>query len=76
MSEIAEVTRRGAIDCQVCIPAEWNDDQVAAFANREYPCGTQYGWQIRREGDKMLNGMPERNPCPRREGFVHVTLDA
>ncbi len=35
MSEAAEVTRCGALDMQVCVPAEWTDEQVKAFADRE-----------------------------------------
>ena len=73
---IAEVTRYGCLDMQVCVPMDWSDDEVQTFAEVEYPCGTENGWQIRQEGDKDLAGMPERNPCVRRAGFVHVVLDA
>jgi hypothetical protein len=71
-----EAIRRGALDMQVCVPSEWTDDEIVAFANREYLCGTENGWFIRREGDKALAGFPERNPCTSRTNFVHVTLDA
>lgn len=71
------VTRRSALDMQVCVPADWTDDQVKTFADHENPCGTENGWQIRREGDEALAGAPERvhcadNPANR----VHITLDA
>ena len=72
----AEVTRMGALDMQVCVPATWNDEQVKVFADNKNPCGTIKGWRIRREGDKALSGMPERNPCTDRDGFVHIMLDA
>jgi len=71
-----KVTRMGALDMQVCVPVVWTDDQVKQFADSNNPCGTEKGWQIRREGDKQLDGIPERNPCQQREGFVHVMLDA
>ena len=71
-----EVTRRGMIDMQVCVPENWADEQVKEFADKENPCGTDKGWDIRREGDKALAGDPERRPCKGRKGFVHITLDA
>jgi hypothetical protein len=61
---------------QVCVPDCYTDDAILAFAEKENPCGTTAGWAIRRAGDKLLNGAPERNPCQERMGFVHVMLDA
>lgn len=72
----AEVMQRGVLDMQVCVPADWTDEQVVAFAERENPCGTENGWFIRREGDPALVGCPERTPCESREGCVHIMLDA
>lgn len=72
----AEVTRRGALDMQVCVPADWDDDAVKRFADRENLCGTEYGWHVRKEGDKNLAGSPERIACSGRASFVHVMLDA
>lgn len=72
----AEITRRGALDMQVCVPAEWTDEQVLAFANDGNPCGTTNGWFIRKEGDEALAGCPERNPCESRANHVHIMLDA
>lgn len=74
--EEAQVLRRGTLDMQVCVPGEWLDDEVKAFADRLNPCGTSNGWTLRREGDSMLGSDPERNLCSRHEGFVHVVLDA
>ena len=71
-----EVTRRGFLDCQVCIPADWTDQQALEFANRENECGTEHGWHIRRAGDTALRGDAERVPCADRPGFVHLMLDA
>ena len=71
-----EVTRRGALGMQVCIPEDYTDEQVIQFAEAENPCGTMNGWCIRKEGNKNLLGMPERNPCQSRLGCVHIMLDA
>ena len=76
LDENATVTQQGLVDMQVCIPAAWSDRDVKAFADREYPCGTEHGWFIRKEGDAGLKGDPERSPCKTRTGFVHVMLDA
>lgn len=73
---LPEVTKRGALSMQVCVPGDWTDEQVKEFADRENLCGTTNGWFIRKEGDKALNGDPERNPCTDRAGCVHVMLDA
>jgi hypothetical protein len=72
----AEVTRRGALDMQVCVSNEWTDEQVKEFADRENPCGTENGWFIRKAGDKALNGYPERVACSNGGGKVHIMLDA
>jgi len=76
MSNSAEVIRHGILSMQVCVPHDWDDEQVKDFAERECPCGTSNGWFIRKEGDKKLSGFPERNPCAERSGFVHIMLDA
>jgi hypothetical protein len=72
----AEVTLHGALDMQVCVPADWTDEQVKEFADRENLCGTTGGWFIRKEGDKALAGSPERAACESRPEHVHVMLDA
>lgn len=72
----AEVTKTGALDMQVCVPADWTDQEITAFANANNPCGTTHGWQIRKEGSEHLAGDPERQPCASRTDFVHVMLDA
>lgn len=61
---------------QVCVPSDWKDEDVEAFANRENPCGTTNGWQIRREGSRLLAGCKERVCCEDRDKHVHIMLDA
>lgn len=76
LSKQAVVLREGFLDMQVCAPNEMTDEQVIAFAEHEYPCGTINGWFICKQGDKALSGGPERNPCEERPGFVHIALVA
>lgn len=71
-----EVTRRGALDMQVCVPTQWTDEQVVSFSEHENPCGTDHGWHIRRQGDSMLAGCAERVPCASGNTNVHIMLDA
>ena len=78
MTEKPEVTKTSALSMQVCVPEEWTDDQVTAFANERNPAGTTLGWGIRRAGDPALGGDPERVSCSgadSRSGYVHVMLD-
>lgn len=77
--EKPEVTRRGVLSMQVCVPEDWTDGQVKAFADRQNLCGTVNGWVIRKEGDDLLAGAPERVKCSGRggrDGYVHIMLDA
>lgn len=71
-----EVTRRGALDMQICVPADYTDADAVAFANMEVLCGTDHGWQIVRKGDRFLAGDDERVPCQNRAGFVHIMVCA
>ncbi len=71
-----EVLRFGALDMQVCVPENWDDQKIKLFADEENLCGTINGWSIRKDSDEALNGDPARNPCQGRKGFVHLTLDA
>ncbi len=72
----ADVTRRGALDMQVCVPRHWTDDEVKAFADRENMCGTEHGWHIRKQGDAALAGKDERVQCAGHSENVHIMLDA
>jgi len=76
MTERPMITQRRAFSCQACVPADYTDEQVKAYADEAYRCGTEHGWHVRKAGDPALRGDPERNPCEEREGFVHIMLDA
>lgn len=72
----AEIIRQGALSVQVCVPKDWTDEQVVAFTEAEYPCGTEHGWSIRKEGSALLGGDPERRQCAEHQSNVHIVLDA
>lgn len=71
-----QVTMRGVLSMQVCVPTDWKDHDIKHFADKHNECGTSNGWFVRKEGDKALAGSPERVACASRPGFVHVMLDA
>lgn len=76
------VTHSGILDCQVCVPAGWTDEQVKAFADSANPCGTSLGWHVRKQADyreDLQDRQLERVACSGaqgRPGYVHVMLDA
>lgn len=71
----AQVTQKGMLDCQVCVPMDWTDKQVKKFADTNHLSGTENGWFVRKEGAAALAGDPERTPCHNKDGFVHIMLD-
>ena len=62
--------------CQVCVPEDWTPEQIVAFAEREYPCGTTNGWHLVEEADGILPEGEAVVPCAERPGFVHRVLTA
>ena len=70
-----EITKRGALDMQVCVPADWTDEQIKEFADANNLCGTSDGWHVRKQADYRVEAK-ERQPCHDRPGFVHIMLDA
>lgn len=70
-----EVVKVSLLDMQVCVPADWTDEQVTDYANSASPTGIRSDWAIRKEGSEYLQGAPERCPCDDREGCVHISLD-
>jgi hypothetical protein len=71
----AQVTHTNLLGMQVCVPKDWTDEQVELFANTVNPTGIESKWQIRRQGDPLLNGCDERVQCDERESCCHVMLD-
>lgn len=71
----AEVTRRGFLDMQVCVPKDWTDEQVKEFADKENEAGTSNGWFVRRQGSERLSGCDERVTCTKHTENVHIMLE-
>ena len=71
-----QVSRRGFLDMQVCVPKDWTDEQVKTFADEHNPCGTTGGWFVRKQINYKAKGQLERQPCEDHEDFVHIVLDA
>jgi hypothetical protein len=72
----AEITHHGVLDIQVCVPKNWSDAEILDFANSINPSGTTGGWVLRKQGDSLLYGDPERQPCTKHPDKIHVMLDA
>ncbi len=70
------IVRSAFASIQVCAPVDHSDEQIRNFAEAAFPSGTEHGWQVRKQGDPALRSDPERNPCEKRAGCIHVTLDA
>lgn len=68
------VTLRGFLDMQVCVPAEWLDEQAEEFANIQNPTGIGSRWSMKHDGDPTLSGCSERVCCEERDGYVHIML--
>jgi hypothetical protein len=77
MSE-AMITYIGLFDMRVCVPWEWTDEEVTAFANEEHLCGTTKGWTIRKQSDYDEKGFDskERVQCEEIKENCHIMLDA
>jgi len=62
----------GMFEMAVCVPGLFTDEQVEEFANREQPCGTSYGWKVRK-GDSEEGG-DERVQCHDHPDNSHIIL--
>lgn len=72
---IAEVTNVSIFDMQVCVPADWTDEQVEEFANRENLAGTTNGWKMRPADSPYQAGAPVRVQCSQNADNVHIMLE-
>lgn len=68
------VTVAKALAMQVCVPKDFTEEQIVAFAELENPAGTSHGWHVARKGDTALAGCEERVQCEERGDCVHVVL--
>jgi hypothetical protein len=65
----------GVFDLQVCVPVDWTDEQLTEFANEQVEAGTTNGWVMMHNGNKYLEGDPERVPCAEKANFIHARLE-
>jgi hypothetical protein len=72
---IGMITKAGVLDMQVCVPSYWTDEQIIEFANATNPSGLDAGWHIRKAGNPLLDGAPERVTCKENPDMVHIMLD-
>lgn len=69
-----EVVRSGLVVMQVCVPADFTDEQVETFANDDTPTGISSHWRVAKQGHDVLAGSDERVACEQRSGCVHLVL--
>jgi hypothetical protein len=69
MSREPEFTKLNFLSVQVCVPAEFTDDQVEGFANDGHPTGITSRWTVYKDGPDL-----ERATCLEREDCVHIVL--
>jgi len=67
----AAIIRSGILSIQLCVPKEWTDAQVIALAEKEDPCGTFAGWQVRKSSKKCG---PERVQCKESGEMIHIVV--
>ena len=67
----AQVLMEAGPAIQVCVPAEWTDEQIIVFA-------VEYGLDKggRPHPAFRIRGDVGRSPCPERAGCVHVVVEA
>lgn len=71
------ILKKSVFSLGVCVPASWTDEQVERWANHAYPAVTSAGWQVRKEGDRLVTPeSPERAQCEQEPDRVHLVLDA
>lgn len=63
-----EIVRTSLLWIQVCVPENFTDSQVEAFANSEHPTGIRSNWTIEQSA-------PIRCKCEERAGCVHLVLN-
>ena len=69
-----QVIRNGLLNMQLCVPNEWDDNQIITFAQWQNPAGTTTGWCVTPEGHETLAGSPARVTCAQRKRFIHVLV--
>ena len=61
------VIRFNLLNCQVCVPKQYTDEEVEAFVNKDMPTGIGSEWKIHRTE-------PVRVACEQDFDNVHIVL--
>lgn len=69
-----QVLRVSLFAAHVCVPADYTDQQVEEFVNKDSPTGIASKWRICRNGHAFLGEDAERVVCEDRKGCVHMLL--
>ena len=64
---VPNVARMNVFGMQVCVPKEFTDDQIIAFAEQENPAGTSTGWFIIEDMGRVQ--------CQELAGHHHIVLE-
>ena len=72
---LPNMPRMGALDCQICVPKEYSNQEAIDAAEELYRCGTSGGWRVVTSVE-YLNGDNERVQCERYPENVHIMLEA
>lgn len=68
-----QVTQRGLLHCQVCVPKDWTPEQARDWLQSVNPAGTRAGW-IFVDSSEQLSGDQPIVECRLRNGFVHMVF--
>ena len=70
-----QIINKYIFSTQVCAEESATDQEIEEYVNCVLPTGLDSKWVIRKQGDTVLEGDPERQPCEDKSGWVHVMLD-
>ena len=68
MANEPKILRWDLLNCQICVPKTFTNEQAAEAANNEYHAGTQNGWVYNE------NHPNQRIQCDNDPEMVHVML--
>lgn len=68
------IARMGWLSIQVCVPAEFTDEEAIAAGEKLCRCGTEFGWHV--ASSEQIGGDPERVTCTKYPENVHIVLIA
>lgn len=70
------ITIEKFLSMQICVPKEWDKEQIESWVNSERECGTTNGWMLTEDGDSILNGARAEVTCADDPSMKHVVVAA